>query len=288
VKRAKEGDLSVTALYTSAAWAWGKLPNAELFASKEGERVFHVVNAVMALARPFFARLPPLAKSLLHRHAMIDHLLTASRCTQVLELAAGLSRRGVTFSTDPKMRYVEVDLPNVVDKKRALLSRSSDGRDALARSNWSLVPADVSTMALADVVPPARELPLFVIAEGLLMYFDAAAQGALFRAVAERLAEGGGGTLVFDLVPPNEQPRPGAIGRMLAWLMKRFTGGKGFVRDDRTREDIRAELVASGFSEVEILEPQAVAESWKLPFPTAPTQQVLFCSRLTKQPVKEN
>ena len=276
-----KGDLSVTALYTSATWAWGKLANAELLASKDGERVFRVVNFALALARPFFDRLPPLAKSLLHRHAMIDHLLTASRCRHVLELAAGLSRRGITFSEDPTVQYVEVDLPAVVEKKRALLTRSPGGTDALARPNFSLVSADVSAVSLDTVAPPERGVPLFVIAEGLLMYLDAAAQGTLFRTVARRLASGGGGTLVFDLVPPCEQPRPGLIGRILGWLMKRFTGGKGFVRDARTRDDIRAELVASGFSEVEILEPGPVAESWGLPFPSAPTQQVLFCGRLT-------
>ncbi len=272
------GDLSVTALYTSAAWAWGKLPNASLLESVEAARVFRVVNAALTVARLFFTRLPSLAHSLLHRHAIIDHLLSTSGATRVVELACGLSRRGVTFSADPALSYVEVDLPHVVAKKRALLERSPEGRQALARPNWDLVSGDVATLALADVLPGVRE-PLFVIAEGLLMYLDAAAQRALFRAVATRLRSAGGGTFVFDLVPTCEQPRPGLVGRALGWLMKRFTGGKGFERDPRTRGDIESELRASGFDEVELVEPHAVAKSWHLPFPDADTQQLVFVGR---------
>lgn len=280
--KAARGDLSVTALYTSAAWAWGKLPNAALLESVEAARVFKVVNVALTVARLFFTRLPSLAHSLLHRHTMIDHLLAASGATRVIELASGLSRRGVTFAVDPAVTYVEVDLPHVVEKKRALLARSREGQVALARPNWQLVAGDVSTVALGELLPDARDTaarPLFVIAEGLLMYLDAAAQRALFAAVVARLRSAGGGTFVFDLVPVCEQPRPGLVGRALAWLMKRFTGGQGFVRDPRTRGDIEAELRASGFDEVQLLEPHAVAREWHLPFPDADTQQLVFVGR---------
>jgi O-methyltransferase involved in polyketide biosynthesis len=273
------GDLSVTALYTSAVWAWGKLPNASLLASAEAMRVFRVVNAVLAFARLFFARLPSLAHSLIHRHTMIDHLLTASACPRVLELASGLSRRGLTFSEDPALRYVEIDLPHVVAKTRALRAREAEGRAALDRPNWQIVPGDVATVSLGTVAPSKPGEPLFVIAEGLLMYLDAAAQRTLFRTIATQLRANAGGTFVFDLVPVCEQPRPGLVGRALEWLMKRFTGGKAFVRDPRTRGDIEAELRASGFDDVTLLEPQTVAETWRLPFPNADTQQLVFVAR---------
>ncbi len=281
--KAPREDLSVTALYTSATWAWGKLPNAALFASVEADRVFRVVNVALAIARLFFAKLPSLAHSLIHRHTMIDHLLSVSSARRVLELASGLSRRGVTFTAAGDMRYVEVDLPHVVDRKRALLARSNEGRAALQRPNWKIVEADVATLDFARVTPstPGEREPLFVIAEGLLMYFDADAQRSLFSSVATHLRDNAGGSFVFDLVPVCEQPRPGVIGRALEWLMKRFTGGKAFVRDARTRDDIAAELKASGFDEVSLIEPRSVAASWHLPFPDTNTQQLVFVARAT-------
>ena len=94
------------------------------------------------------------------------------------------------------------------------------------------------------------------------------------------LAASAAGTFVFDLVPKCEEPKPGAFGRALGWLMKRFTGGKGFERDERTRVDIANELTKAGFSRVETLEPGDVARAWGLPFADVATQQLVFvCHR---------
>ena len=87
------------------------------------------------------------------------------------------------------------------------------------------------------------------------------------------------GTFVFDLVPASEQPPPGAVGRALESLMKRFTKGQAFERDARTREAIVSELGAAGFTRVEPLDPKTVAHGWSLPFPDAHTQQLLFVCR---------
>ncbi len=279
----KPAGLSVTALYTAETWRWGKLPCSELLASDDGRTVFRVTNFALAVARVFSWKLRSLKHSLLHRHTMIDHLLRAAGPVQVLELAAGLSRRGATFSDDPAVRYTEVDLPPVVARKRALLERTEAGRAVTARSNLRLVEGDVLDLDLTPLSDPAR--PLFVIAEGLLMYLTPDQQRAIWtkvRALIDSAPDGGtrGGHLVFDLIPACEEPKPGPIGRALAWLMKRFTSGQGFERDARTRDDIARELKQAGFDEVELFEPAAVAHSWALPFPAVRTQQLLFVAKV--------
>jgi O-methyltransferase involved in polyketide biosynthesis len=277
MSRAK-GDLSVTALYTSATWSWGRLANAELFDHVDARRVFRVVNAVLGISRPFIGLRSPLPLTLLHRHTLIDALLRASDTRHVLELAAGLSRRGVTFSADPAIDYIEIDRPNVVAIKRSLLERSESGRAALARANFHIETGDVMTASLDAICPPNGE-PLFVIAEGLFVYLEAEHQRNLVRAIAERLADAGG-TFAFDLVPPSELPAPGAVGRALDWTMKRWTGGRGFVRDDRTRAEVKADLLACGFDRVDIIEPQDVARAWGLPHPDVVTQQLVFVAQV--------
>lgn len=270
------GDLSVTALYTSQAWSWGGLPCAHLFATKEGRGVFRVVNAALLLARLFMWRLRSLRHALVHRHTLIDALLRRSGTDQTLELAAGLSRRGATFSADDVMTYTEVDLPHVVRRKRELLARTAEGQRVASRPNLRLVEGDVTNLALDELRDPGR--PLFVIAEGLLMYLKPEEQRALWARIGA-LLQPAGGTFVFDLVPTVEQPRPGPIGRALDWLMKRFTGGRSFERDERTRDDIAAELRAAGFAEVAALEPCEVAAEYELPFPERRTQQLVFVCR---------
>ncbi len=271
-----KGDLSVTALYTSHTWTWAGLSCAELFATPEARAVFRVTNAALFLARLFRWSLPSLRHSLLHRHTMIDRLLRESGAHRVLELASGLSRRGAAVSADTSIEYVEVDLPHVVARKRALLERTEEGRAVLARPNLRFVAADVTEAPFGDLAP--RGGSLFVIAEGLFMYLQPEAQRALWRKVHDGIAARGG-TFVFDLVPTCEQPRPGIVGRTLEALMKRFTGGRSFERDARTRADIRQELLAAGFDETEAVEPRAVARAWSLPLPDARTQQLLFVCR---------
>jgi O-methyltransferase involved in polyketide biosynthesis len=210
-----------------------------------------------------------LPHALLHRHTMIDHLLRESGCKRVLELASGLSRRGAAFSD--MLDYTEIDLPPVIDRKRALLERTDEGKAVLARLH--LVGADVETADLAAQVKPE---PLFVIAEGLMMYLTAPARQKLFARIRELGSIAGELRFVFDLVPTSEEPEPGAVGRALEVVMKKFTGGRTFERDARTRNDVLGELGAAGFVDARAIAASDVADAWHLPHPAHKTTMVVF------------
>jgi hypothetical protein len=66
--------------------------------------------------------------------------------------------------------------------------------------------------------------------------------------------------------------------------MKRMTGGQGFAADERTRVEVKADLVRSGFDRVEAFEPRLVAREWGLPHPDAETQQVVFVAHVDRKP----
>ena len=252
-------DLSVTALYTSQVWAWGHLSHAELLATADGKRVFDVTNAALTVGRWFRRDLPDLRYALLHRHAMIDHLLDEASDRRVLELAAGLSRRGAAYCRERD--YTDIDLPPVIAKKRELLARTPDGREVL--EHLALVAGDVADVALVG--------PAFVIAEGLFVYLPGDARRALFAKVRAAAT-----VFVFDLVPTSEEPEPGAIGRALEAGMKRFTGGKSFERDARTREQIERELRDAGFQTVTAFAARDVADAWHLPYPERSTNTLVW------------
>jgi O-methyltransferase involved in polyketide biosynthesis len=270
----KPGDLSGTALYTSQVWAWGGLSHAHLFASSDAKRVFDTTNAALAAARIFNHQLPPLRHSLLHRHTMIDHLLRASGCRDVIELAAGFSRRGAAATSDARMRYTELDLPPIVERKRQLLQRTDEGRAVLARPGLRLIEGDVETVALEPFVRPGE--PVFVIAEGLMMSLAAAARRRLFTRVRQLVAITGELRFVFDLTPTCEEPELGVVGRVLEAAMKRSTGGRGFERDAPTRDDIMTALREAGFDDIKAITSRDLAHVWNLPQPDRRTHVVLF------------
>lgn len=275
-KGEKRGDLTVTALYTAQVWKWAKFEGGDLFGTWRGRDVFNATNLSLGIARLFRRKLPSLRHSLAQRHAMIDALVAASGCAQVLELAAGLSRRGAAVSANPAVRYVEIDLPAVVENKRKLLARTARGRDIAARDNLIMRAGDVLELDFEAVVTDG---PVCVIAEGLLMYFDAATQRQLWQRIATVFAGHPGSCLVFDLVPFCEQPKPGVVGRGLQRLFRRFTRGADFAFDERSRDDLVADLKASGFADVELYEPATAPEAWAVPFRHKRTQTLVFrCS----------
>jgi O-methyltransferase involved in polyketide biosynthesis len=267
--------LGRTALYTAEVWRWGGLPNADLLATEDTRRVFDAVSFSLKLARPFQSDPRSLPHALLHRHTFIDHLLRDSGARQVIELAAGLSRRGLTFSADAGVRYTEIDLQDMVSYKTALLESTERGRVALARPRFQLIAGDALQVDLRDHRDPSQ--PLFVIAEGLLMYLSADQQEILMRRVREALAPAGG-WFVFDLVPGAEEPPPGAAGRALSWLMRRFTSGQTFVRDLRDRAAVSAAFTGAGY-DVDAREPAREARALGLPFPDEATRMVVFVGR---------
>lgn len=252
------GDLSVTALYTSQVWAWGGLTDADLLSSPDGKRVFDVTNAALGLARLARPDLAPLRYALLHRHVMIDHLL-GDTAGSVVELAAGLSRRGAANCAS--RNYIEVDLPAVILKKRELFARTARGREVLER--LTLQAGDVTK----DDFPAADT----IIAEGLFMYLDGEARRNLFAKIASHAQR-----LIFDLVPSSEEPVPGRVGALLERAMKKFTGGRSFERDARTREQLVDELHAAGFPDVAVHASADVARTWNLPHPERATTMVVF------------
>jgi O-methyltransferase involved in polyketide biosynthesis len=280
---AEPGDLLVTALYTSQVWAWGGLSHAHLFASSDARRVFDATNAALGAARMFNRKLAPLRHSLLHRHAMIDHLLGASGYRHVIELAAGFSRRGTAATSDAHLQYTELDLPHVVERKRELLRRTDEGQAVLARPGLRLVEGDVETASLEPFV--RRREPVFVIAEGLMMYLAADARRGLFAKVRQLAATTGEVRFVFDLTPTDEEAAPpGIVERVLETAIKRSTGGRTFERDARTRKDIVTALREAGFDDIEALASSDIARAWNLPGPDRRTQVVLFVARASSVP----
>ncbi len=162
--------ISPTALFTSHVWTSAGLGEAPL----EGPvaRVAGRVGAVRGRALDRVGA-PRFETFLLARHQLIDHLLVeaieAGRVTTVVELAAGLSPRGLRMTSRfPSVDYVEVDLPAMAERKRKRVLRNGSGRSGRLR----VEAADVFDGSLDEVfasIDPTRGVA--VVTEGLINYF---------------------------------------------------------------------------------------------------------------------
>jgi methyltransferase (TIGR00027 family) len=129
-----------------------------------GQRGFDVLAAMpkgRALSWPLVAR-----TVMFDRHVAEA---IADGCDLVVNLAAGLDTRPYRMDLPPELRWVEVDLPEMVEYKAASLA-SELPRCRLERLSADLADDAVRREVLADVA--TRGERALVLSEGLLIYLE--------------------------------------------------------------------------------------------------------------------
>ncbi|HEX6938573.1 MAG TPA: class I SAM-dependent methyltransferase [Longimicrobiales bacterium] len=128
------------------------------------------------------------------RYKSIGEAIRKSGATQVLELASGLSLRGLAMTRDPAVTYVESDLEELTEVKRSLVAELRREYGLPSHGNLHLVTAnalDRDRLQLA-VEPFRRDRPIAVVHEGLLQYLSRDEMEAVARNIRELLAGFGG------------------------------------------------------------------------------------------------
>lgn len=131
------------------------------------------------------------------RYRAIDALLGELEVDNVLELSSGYSFRGLDRSAVRKGLYIDSDLPEVIEKKRAMLeaigAREGPGRLELLPLNAL---EEGALGAAAERFPPG---PIAVVNEGLLMYLDPEEKARLARGIRGLLEARGGWWITSDV-----------------------------------------------------------------------------------------
>ncbi len=113
------------------------------------------------------------------RTAVMDEIIlreVASGADTVVNLAAGLDMRPFRLALPPALRWVEIDLPEILAEKTAVVGRET-ARCALERIAADLADVSARRDALARATAGAKRT--LVVAEGLLVYLEPAAVAAL-------------------------------------------------------------------------------------------------------------
>lgn len=135
-----------------------------------------------------------LAVELEARYKLINKWLAKENIVQVLELAAGFLPRGIEFCKDSQARYVEIDLPQVVELKKECFkdclpnNLSILGHNAL--NNYDFC---------KDYFDPSKKVA--VINQGLLRYLTFEEKEVIAKNVKELLQKHGGVWITCDFTP---------------------------------------------------------------------------------------
>jgi hypothetical protein len=141
------------------------------------------------------------------RFKSVTNLTRLHGTKHIIELAAGLSTRGLLMTDDdPKTLYIETDLKQEVARKKRLISNLRQGT-SVSRENLILYAVDV--LDYTQLIGAAQYLrgPITVVSEGLLLWNGICTQKRIAANIRSLLLAFGGIWITPDLVMGERQLR---------------------------------------------------------------------------------
>jgi O-methyltransferase involved in polyketide biosynthesis len=254
--------IAPTAHFTGQAWVAAGFPSAELFDTFEGRLLYGGATrllSVLSLRNPILAH----HVDYLHiRHAAYETRLRELAPNVIVEIGAGLSPRGLVFARrDPRLSYIEADLPGMVRAKERALT------GVMRPSNYHLGTVDLLGRPLLEQLPV--EIPkgarVVVVTEGVTDYLDMDEKRRAFENVVGLLRACGGGRHLFEVhareLFGDRQRTARAFTRMLAMLVGGSFEGRLFTTVAEAERTIRG----FGFDAVDVLDLEALNDTPKRP-----------------------
>jgi len=199
--------------------------------SARPDALFHDPYAGMLAGergRAIAAHVPRQARSgwpLVARTRLIDGLVLAAiahGCDCVVNLAAGLDTRPYRLDVPASLRWIEVDLPTLIEEKEQLLGDARP-RCELRRMKVDLADAQARAAALSDALGTSTRA--LVVTEGLLVYLD---EKQVRELAVDLCAQAGIRWWVVDLASPELIEMMGrAMGPHLANAPMKFAPANG-------------------------------------------------------------
>lgn len=152
----------------------------------------------------------------------------------VLHIACGLDARAHRVQWGPNVRWIDLDLPEVVEVRRKLLPTPA--------GDYALVAGSALDDRVLASIPNDR--PTAVVAEGLMFYLEEAQAHELIRRLCTRFPTG---EVIFDWMSPmilNLQKWTKWLGDVIngAWMRKQGTGFVSGVSDPAAIEKLHPGL----------------------------------------------
>ena len=142
------------------------------------------------------------------RYRSIDQGLRQLGSTRIIEFSSGLSLRGLDFCRNPEIQYLDTDLPEVIDTKRALVAEVN--REYCDYQPDNLILKGMNAMNREEFFENLKLFdtgPISIVNEGLLMYLDEHQKEELAKIIHEVLQKYGGYWITTDIYRRDDAER---------------------------------------------------------------------------------
>ncbi|MEW5734476.1 MAG: class I SAM-dependent methyltransferase [Thermodesulfobacteriota bacterium] len=281
--------ISITAHHTGYTWYAHGLSHRALTTSLGG-LLYHGLNPFMRAGRLLLG-VSDIETYLVQRHLILDHLMDreVSRYgkIQVLEMASGLSPRGMRFCARHEGRgltYVEADLPAMAARKRRVMEQNGLLRPGHSIATVNLLaasgPESMESVFARYLSPDTRTV---VVTEGIINYFPLPTVLAFWRRIAETLSLSGGGTYLADNMPELSTWAGRRLIRPAKRMVELAARGRTFLHFQRPVQ-ARQALLLAGFASADVHRPESFFETLAIPRSRKPSFiQVLEASAPGKE-----
>jgi O-methyltransferase involved in polyketide biosynthesis len=134
------------------------------------------------------------------RYKLINNIIRQNPTNHILEIAAGLAPRGLEFTQDPMIEYIELDLPDMMDQKRAIVQSMQSKMNTIPNKN--LYFEDGNALDLESLISASEHFtkgPITVTHEGLLRYLNFEEKEKVAKNIRALLEKFGGVWITPDI-----------------------------------------------------------------------------------------
>jgi len=141
------------------------------------------------------------APSMELRQLSVMNFLKSRGVKNILEIAAGISSRGIEMTADSEISYVESDMPKMIAEKEKLAKYFLPEK----RNNLSFMAANA--LSLDDLMKASEKLkcPIAIVNEGLLGYLTREERIIVMKNIHKILEEKGGFWITTDFSTPENR-----------------------------------------------------------------------------------
>jgi O-methyltransferase involved in polyketide biosynthesis len=134
------------------------------------------------------------------RYLSIDKALLETRVKNIIELSSGFSFRGLSMCKDPGVFYIDTDLPEIIENKKAILLELTKSFCNYGIDNLFLQALNVlDRTAFTEIIDRFPTGPIAIVNEGLLVYFDEEQKQRLCKIIHDILMEKSGYWITADI-----------------------------------------------------------------------------------------
>lgn len=257
----KSTRIGLSAHYTSYVWLKHGLSYPQL--STLSGRLIHLI---LSPINAFFK-----VKSganidtfLLQRHKIIDaqleQLIKEQGVTQILELGAGLSPRGLSMATKyPHTQYIETDLEPMVKHKTKLIQKMTNP------CNLTIKPCSfIATGNQPCIIERLKEFdtqkPTLVISEGLINYFSKAQLQGAMQTMTKAFKPFSQGYYLTDIYPNDVHHRSYRYLKFAQCLVSKLTATRWFLHY-KNEEEIANAFIEWGAAQCQVINPKNLSKT---------------------------